>query len=485
MTSSIWCGSRNKVTTLINVLGLSIGICAALVIFMVIKYDYSFDQFEPGRERIYRVVTAGDDWRNPGVPTPFPEVLKQKATGLEAVASIFDYNDNNTKVTIPLGPLQEDKLFKKQKQVAFVDAAYFNLVPHRWLAGTEGIAFRNPNSLVLTESRAATYFPGISPDRLIGRTVVFSDTLQTVITGVVADLKDNSDFEKKIFISLKTIYQTSLQKAYQTDNWSSTNSDNQVLIRLAPHVNAATVSREIQNIFNEHKSITGSKDQPKYIHRLQSLSAVHTDPDLEGPVNPTVVRNLGVLSLFLLALAAINFINLSTAHASERAKEIGIRKTLGSGRGQLIAQFLSETFLVTLVAALLSTMIMPLLLKIFGSFIPAGLDASYLLNEPLLWLFLLGLTVVVSLAAGLYPALIVAKFKPVSALKDTNTGNGGGTRSAYLRKLLIVSQFVIAQVFVIGVLVVNKQLHYAQTKDMGFRKEAIINFLCTLGFQQP
>ena len=473
---------RSKLTAVINILGLSIGISAALVIFIMVKYDYSFDRFEPGRERIYRVVTDGDGWKNQGVPVPFPEALKQNTGGVETVASLFDYNDWNTKVTIPESAGKPDKQLKKQLGIAFADEGYFKIIPHRWLAGHAASAFKNPYNLVLTESRAKLYFPGVAIDQVIGRTVTFSDTVRTTVTGVVADLATNSDFDRQCFISLPTVYHTSLKKAYQAEQWGSTNSDNQVLVKLSPNVQAATVNREIKSIFKMH--LPGKGDS-KTVHFLQALADVHTNPDFGANVNPGVIRNLSILAMFLLALGAINFINLSTAHASERAREIGIRKTLGSGRGQLIAQFLSEAFLLTLTAAILSVGLLPLLLKVFGSFIPDGLNAGYLFKEPLVWVFLLALTIVVSLAAGLYPAFILARFRPVLVLKNITTGNGANTRSAWLRKTLIVSQFVIAQVFVIGVLVVDKQLHFAETKDMGFRKDAIINFYVPFDFNNP
>ena len=223
---------RSKLTAVINILGLSIGISAALVIFIMVKYDYSFDRFEPGRERIYRVVTDGDGWKNQGVPVPFPEALKQNTGGVETVASLFDYNDWNTKVTIPESAGKPDKQLKKQLGIAFADSA-----------------FKNPYNLVLTESRAKLYFPGVAIDQVIGRTVTFSDTVRTTVTGVVADLATNSDFDRQCFISLPTVYHTSLKKAYQAEQWGSTNSDNQVLVKLSPNVQAATVNREIKSIF--------------------------------------------------------------------------------------------------------------------------------------------------------------------------------------------------------------------------------------------
>ena len=468
---------RNRVTTAINVLGLSIGISAALIIFMMIRYDSSFDKFEPNHERIYRVVTDGDGWKSMGVPVPLFEAIKQNVSGIEAVSALYSYNDWNIKVTIPAGSSKPDKVFKKQLQVAFADAGYFNILPHRWLAGHAANALINPYTLVLSESRAKIYFPGLSPDQIIGKMVVFSDSVKTTVTGIVADLKTKSDFEEQSLISLSTVYNTSLKKDYQTTQWGSVNGGNQLLVKLSPEVSAATINRQLAAIFKLH-----DKGANKTVHRLQALSDIHFNPDYGGSVNPSVIHNLTILAIFLLALGAINFINLSTAHASERAKEIGIRKTLGSGKGQLITQFLSETFLLTFLTAIVSTALIPLLLKVFSGFIPEGLSADYLFRDLDVWLFLLALIIGVSLVAGLYPAFIMSAFRPVTVLKDTKTTASG---SAWLRKTLIVSQFVIAQVFVIGVLVVDKQLNFAESKNMGFRKDAIINFYVPFDFNKP
>ena len=195
---------KNKLTTFINVLGLSIGISAALIIFMMVEYDFSFDKYEPNAERIYRVVSDGQ-WKTRGVPAPLHEAVEHTVTGIESVAPLFDYNDWNIKVSVPQGNSKPDHIFKKQDKIVFTNGNYFNLFPHEWVAGNAKSSLQNPNSIVLSESRAKEYFPNIPPDKLIGKTVVFSDTVRTSITGIIKDLKVNSDFDYKTFISLSTI----------------------------------------------------------------------------------------------------------------------------------------------------------------------------------------------------------------------------------------------------------------------------------------
>ena len=181
------------------------------------------------------------------------------------------------------------------------------------------------------------------------------------------------------------------------------------------------------------------------------------------------------VAAFLLLLACINFVNLTTAQATQRAKEIGIRKTMGSGRGQLAFQFLNETFLLTVMATLLSIALTPLLLKVFRDFIPADFHIS-LTHQPGIIVFLLGLIVAVSLLSGFYPALVMSAFNPVSVLKNQANSRTSGTRTAWFRKSLTVSQFIIAQVFIVATLLVSKQISYVLNMDMGFRKDGIIYF---------
>jgi len=472
---------KNKVTTFINVLGLSIGISAALIIFMVIQYDFSFDKFEPGKETIYRIITDGDGWKNSGVPVPLHQNM-QSISGIQHISAILQFNDNNAKVSIPQGNNNTAQVFKKQEGIVFTGNSYFSIFPHQWIAGNKKTALTNPYKVVLSESYAKRYFPGISPEKLIGKTVAFSDTILTTITGIVQDLKANSDFEYKIFISLPTIVSANLKENYSWNEWGNTNSNFQTIVKLYPGVQAAQINKQLASVFNAHSS---GPDDRKTIHRLQSLSDVHTNTDLGGEVNMSTVRNLILLAVFLLLLGAINFINLSTAQATQRAKEIGIRKTLGSKKRQLILQFLSETFLLTLFTAIVSVAITPLLLKAFTGFIPEGLHFSYLYRQPVIWFFFFLLIIGVSIIAGLYPAFILTKFNPVAVLKNNVVTNTGVTRSAWMRKTLIVFQFIIAQVFIIGVLVVNKQIHYSLQKDMGFRKDAIINFYVPFDFFKP
>ena len=211
---------------------------------------------------------------------------------------------------------------------------------------------------------------------------------------------------------------------------------------------------------------------------MQPLADIHFDPNygtFDGGrvADKTTLYELAAIAMFLLLLGCINFVNLTTAQSAQRAKEIGIRKTMGSSRRQLVFQFLSETFIITLVSVVVSAAMAPVILKLFSGFIPASINAD-LIGQPAIILFLAVLTIMVSLLSGFYPALILSGYKPVLVLKNQAHSNSGRTRNAWLRKSLTVTQFVIAQFFIMATVLVSKQICYALHKDLGFKKDAII-----------
>lgn len=225
----------------------------------------------------------------------------------------------------------------------------------------------------------------------------------------------------------------------------------------------------------------GTAKNPQRWHAwvLSPLSDVHLGLDYGSfdtvrQAHKPTLYGLLILGLVLLVLACINFVNLTTAQASQRAKEVGIRKTIGSSKRQLVTQFLYETFFLTLVATLVSIALVPVLLKIFSDFIPEGLHPNWF-GHPILLAFLGLLVIVVSLLSGFYPALVLSRYRPVEVLKGQGAVSGGQTKRTLLRRTLTVSQFVIAQTLVIATLIVGKQIHYMLTTDMGFKKEAIVN----------
>jgi len=472
---------HNKFFSLINMMGLSIGISASLVIFLIVRYDFSFDKFEKDGSRIYRVVSdytfSGKPYHTSGVPGAMPLAVKNEVTGLDVVAPFRTWNDG-VKVTVPGEKGKQVVIFKKQTHIAFADENYFRLLQYTWIAGSPATSLQEPYQVVLTEDNAKLYFPKLSASEVAGKEIYFNDTVRTIITGIVKGPRENTDFTFKTFIAKATLETPGL-KPQDGDEWGSTNSASQLFIKLAAGTTPKQIEDQIAVIFKKNYR---QSDQTLHItttHGLQPLNDIHFNANYDNfdqrlAHKPTLYGLLAV-GAFLLLLGCINFINLTTAQASKRAKEIGIRKTMGSSKRQLILQFLSETFLLTLVAAIVSVGLTPFLLRVFADFIPEGMHFN-LTQQPGILLFLLLIVLVVSLLSGFYPAMILSSFQPVLVLKnytDINTGKAG---SAWMRKALTVSQFVIAQVFIIATILVGKQISYTLNKDLGFKKDAIIYF---------
>lgn len=458
---------KNKITTLINVVGLSIGISAALIIYLFIQYNFSFDTYEQDKERIYRVVTENKGAKNAGVPAPLYAAI-QNIAGIEKSTVLFRYG-GNLKVSVSEQDKIPAKKWRAQGNFIFTDNHFFNLFQYHWLAGSQSTSLNAPHQLVLSENLAQLYFPGVQAQELIGKRITFNDTMSTIISGIVKDLNANSDFDFKAFISLSTIPASNLSRQYALDDWNTVSSGVQVMIKILPGIQPAQINRQLAALA---KLSNTKKEAVENMHRLQPLSDIHTNSDFDAKINKSAFSGLVLVVVFLLLLGAVNFINLSTAQGAQRAKEIGIRKTFGSNRFQIILQFLTETFLLIFLTTVLSAVFISLSLS---TFFPGGLQPGRILNLPSIILFLALLIFAISILAGFYPAFVLSGFQPIRVLKDQAFSNSGTTRSAWLRKTLMIFQFVVAQVFIVGIFVVNKQVNYALKKDMGFRKEAILN----------
>ncbi|MES2111152.1 MAG: ABC transporter permease [Bacteroidota bacterium] len=468
---SFW---KNKWFTLINTIGLSIGICAALVIYLVAHFDLTFDKFEADSNRIYRVVTnftfSGTPSYNPGVSDPLAMGAKASVTGLELLVPLNQplFPDVQPGENISSEVKQK---FRQQKDITYTTADYFKLIGYKWLAGNPA-TLNEPFHTVLTADRAQQYFPGESLEKIIGKTVVY-DSVKTTVTGIVAPLTENTGFTFHDFISYNT-----LQVSHQLNlrNWGRGNVKTQLFFKLAPAAKAEVVTKQLNALLA--RNLNNTNKHKTQALALQPLNDIHFSTlyggiaSYDAQASKSVIYGLVAIAIFLLLLACINFINLSTAQGVSRAKEIGIRKTLGSSRALLIYQFLTEIFLVTIVAFGISLLMAPYLLKLFAGFIPEGIHLD-LVHQTFIWEFGILLIIGVGLAAGTYPALVLSGYKPILVLKN-QTQAQGQTRKTLLRKTLTVSQFVIAQFFIIATVMVGKQIYYAVHKDLGFTKDGVV-----------
>jgi ABC-type antimicrobial peptide transport system permease subunit len=423
---------NHKLFSLINIGGLAIGISASLVIYLIVQYEFSFDKFHKDGDRIYRVVSEMKfpdlTINNSGVPEPTSRAVREEATGIDLVTHFNEAWE--LKVSVPIPANQSPAIFRHQKEIIYADEYYFEMFPYQWLAGSPKTALKDPFQVVLTESRAKSYFSGLKPSEIIGREIYYDDTIKTMVSGVVKDIDEVTDFKFKEFISKATISATGLKEQWNNEEWGSITSASQMFVKLTKGTSTAKIEKQLVTIREKYRSKNNEKGAAKpddMKHMLQPLADIHFNNkydafDQRQAHLPTLYGLLAVAA-FLLLLGCINFINLTTAQSSQRAKEIGIRKTMGSGKGQLIVQFLSETFLLTFLATLVSVALTPWLLNIFKDFIPEGISFSSL-NQPHVWIFLLILLVLVSVLAGFYPAIVLTKFKPVTVLKNqAYTGN--------------------------------------------------------------
>ncbi|MEJ0032554.1 MAG: ABC transporter permease [Bacteroidota bacterium] len=474
---NIW---RNKFFSFIHVFGLSIGISASLVIFLIVNYEFSFDKFEADSNRIYRVVMDmkfnNMEAHSPAVPSPVYNAIMTEVTGVDFSIPVMQFQGDAT-AEVSAIRANKPELFKKQADVVFTVNDYFQIIPFEWIVGSPSNALSKPFSVVLTESRAKQYFPGVAAIDLPGRRLIYN-SVDVEITGVVKDLNEVTAFTGKDFISYSTIFETSLRHNFMMEKWDDWMSYSKTWVKLSPTNDKASIEKQLNALLNKYSPEANKDAANTRAFVLQPLNDVHFNNfyvDFEGRVaSMSTLYALFVLAAFLLLLGCINFVNLSTAQASHRAKEIGIRKTIGSSRKQLISQFLVETVVLAFVSTIISIAITPLLLQLFGDFIPSGVEFD-IARRPTLLLMPAGLMVIVGLIAGFYPALVLSKFRPAVVLKNQAFA-GWATRNAALRKILTVSQFAIAQFFLISTLMISKQISYSLNQDLGYRKDAIINF---------
>ncbi len=476
---------RNKAFTGINILGLSIGISASLIIFLIVRYEFSYDTAFADRDRVYRVVMDlkfnGTEGHSAGVPAPLSNALQQEVSGVELTVPIMQFQgDASAKVTIQRSGAAQPIVLKKQTGIVFTNPQYFSLLPYQWVAGSAASSLINPFQVVLTESRAKQYFPQYNPDNIIGQEIRYNDDFTVTVSGIVKDLnKNTSFFGATEFVSFATIAKTHLQADFMMNVWNDWMAYSQVYVKLVQGRETANVEKQLVSLLNKyHKNANKDKANSIRFH-LQPVSDVHFNSLYAGfnqrLARKSVLYGLFVVAAFLLLLACINFINLTTANAAQRAKEIGIRKTMGSSRKQLVVQFLGETFLLTATACLLTFCVAPVLIKVFVDFMPPGL-ATQPVWQPAVFLFLFLLALLVSFLSGFYPALVLSGYKPIKALHAQASVSSNGTKQVWIRKGLTVAQFAIAQLFVIATIIVSKQISYSLHAELGFDKEGIITF---------
>jgi putative ABC transport system permease protein len=462
--------TRNKSYATINILGLAIGIAACMLIFLIIQFETSFDSFHSKKDHIYRVVTAfhGPDGTNlsSGTPLPISEGLRLDFPQLKQVAQIMQNDGSHYSIAGQKG--EPVKKFKED-WAYYVEPQFFDIFDFGWLAGDRKTALSEPFTVVLSQDEADKFF-GNWHDAM-GKIIRYENKTDLKVTGIIKNTPANTDIPLKLLVSFATMRVKGSDYYGNLHDWVSTFGDNSCFIILPDNVTPAVFNQNLKTFVKKHKPADYVKDGLQ----LQPLKDMHynTDVNVFGghPFSEQLIKVISLIGVFLLLIACVNFINLATAQAVNRSKEVGIRKVLGSNRNQLVMQFISETLIIVLFAMLLAVILAELALPMLNKLLEIELSGTFLSN-PILLVFLAGTIVTVTLLAGFYPALVLSGFNPIEALK--NKIKAGKSRGISLRRTLVVVQFMIAQFLVIGTLVIVYQMDYFRNKSLGFEKDAII-----------
>ncbi|MBB5638938.1 putative permease [Pedobacter cryoconitis] len=453
---------KNKGYTFINIFGLSVAMGSCILIFIFIRYQLSFDQGYKNQDRIYRFTT---DWKytsfedySQGVPIPFAAAARNELPGLEKIATIVRSN-----VVLQIKNKNGTDRIKTQERIYYAENDFFDIFNIGWLAGTSATALSEPNTVALSETMAKNFFG--TAENAVGKVILLENSVNLKVTGVYNDMAANSSLPVKIIVSYQNF------GARNNKNWNAVGSQIECYTLLKNGVTATDLQEPLR-LFNK-KYYWDRKIEGKQTNSLQALKDIHFSERYGNFADLYITKKeiygLAVIGVFLMITACINFINLTTAQSINRAKEVGVRKVMGSKRKQLIVQFLTETFTVTLIALIVACILAELALPQLEALFKAKISFSSF-QDPVIFVFLIALVLLVSLLAGFYPALIISGFSPALAIKNKITVNSGNMS---LRKILIVIQFSITIILIIGTVVILQQMDYVRKKPLGFNTQTI------------
>ncbi len=453
---------KRKFYSALNIVGLAIGIACALFLYLFISFHLSFDGYHKKTATTYRLVndilfeqTIPDPGASMGIYSALASDISQVN---EAAVMLRNYT-----FTVAINhPSKSTQRFKEDKNVSLVSPEWFKLFDYKWLAGNPN-ELKMPNTVALTQKLAVKYFGNINP---VGKTILFENRQLVKVVGLISNKPGNTDLKADMYVSLSSLknLKPDLSDKFFTD-WGWINSSTSVYLSLTDVSKKDEVEASIRNMSRIHMP----ENWKYYRFRLQPLSDVHFNASYGGATQKSLLLTLTIIGLLILAIACINYINLSIAQQAKRSIEIGTRKVLGGTAKQLFMQFMTETVITTFLAMLLAIALVILLLPLANH--------SLFINEPLLlvsyeWvsIFLALLFLMLIIASGLYPSLVLSRINVFKALRNETTGFKAG----FLRKVLIVFQSSVAQILIVSTLIMVLQVRFIKHTDRGFNRDAVI-----------
>ena len=459
---------RNRTTSLISVFGLSVGIASGLIIFLLVSYLFSFNSDYANAGRTYMIATdiLQENIQHTDVtPRPMGEVLRREYPFVETAVRLN--NLFGSVVGVPDGKGGTVKKFEESRNICFTEPQFFKIFDTKWVHGDMKTALVNPNTVVLSREYAKKYF---GTENVLGKTLRFENKLNLTVTGVTENPPSNTQLRYDILISYASI-PAFYGNPDMMNAWNEPST--MCWVTLKKDAGMAELVNSLRGIGKKYYS---AREAKQYSFQVIPLTEMYHHPYYGAAPRPILYALIAV-GLFLVIASCVNFINLSTAQAIKRSREVGVRKTMGSTRRQLIGQFMLETALMCIVAFVIALGLAQLNLPLLNRalwMLRANISVLDMFSSRgLVWFggFIAG----VILLAGLYPSVILARFNPVTALKGKLTTQKLGNLS--VRKGLVVFQFFITQVFIIGVLVMSAQVRYMKNSDLGFQKENQISVM--------
>jgi len=452
---------RHKIFSLINIMGLAIGMTACILIYLYVNFELSYDSFHRKADRIYRIVSdlkTPDEVIRQNVPaSAVAPNLKDEFPEVSAFVRMTSWGD----IAVKRGGIKFI-----EKSITWADSSFFEIFDFRLLEGDPLTALKEPHTVVISERTAKKYFGKTDP---IGQTLQFADgSLVARVTGVMKDMPENSQIKEDLLLSMSTI-STEMYTDLDKD-WA--NYGGAAYLLLKPGTDAKALERKFPAFLERRNGPAMKKAQMYPTLMLEPLRDVYLHSTRDGQKKENIgnVYVFAIVAIFILLIACFNFINLTTARSADRAREVGIRKVVGAERLQLTKQFIGESLIICLIAFLLAILFSSLLLPAFN--LLAGKTVSHSIFENVYCLVALLLAAVcVGLLAGIYPALVLSSYKPVTVLKGKFSG---GSNGLLLRKVLVVSQFAISIGLIIATIIVYNQMRYMRSQDLGFSKDQIM-----------